>query len=68
MGFNKPELKTDEDECYLVYHTPKEQKLACVTVNLINNEVDVYCENDVPRREYLKGVVEFCLETLKKTY
>jgi hypothetical protein len=56
MGFKKPEIKSTEYECYLVYHTPKEQKQACVTVDLLNNEIEVYCENDVPRREYLKGV------------
>lgn len=65
MGFKKPELKADEYECYLAYHAPKEQKLACVTIDLINNDVDVYCDGDTARRDYLKGVVEFCIKTIE---
>jgi len=61
MGFNTPELKTNKYECYLVYHTPKDQKQGCVTIDLLNHEVDVLCDNDKPREEYLKSVVVFYL-------
>jgi hypothetical protein len=41
MGFNAPEFKTNSHECYLAYHTPKEQKQGCTTIDLVNKEVDV---------------------------
>jgi len=61
MRFNIPELKNNESECYLAYHAPKDQKQGCVTIDLLNKEVDVFCNNDEPREEYLKSVVAFYL-------
>ena len=61
MGFNTHEFKMNKYECCLVYHAPKYQKQGCVTIDLVNHEVDVFCENDKPREEYLRSVVAFYL-------